>query len=143
VVGSHLKIANKRSDWLRCPTCGEFLIAIEIESVEIDHCTACGGIWLDSGELELLLEGAANKNTLMASLKTHTGAAEEDLQCPICLKKLDKVTYGDRVILDICPRNDGLWFDRGELSDVIKMGDFPADHRIYELIKEVFAGSDG
>ena len=130
---------------MRCPNCGELLIVLEIESIEIDHCTACGGIWLDSGELELLLEGAANKNTLMASLTTHKGAAEEDRRCPICSKNLAPVVYGegDRVMLDVCPRNDGLWFDRGELSDVIKMGDFPADRRIYELIKEVFAGSDG
>ncbi len=41
--------------------------------LEIDHCTACGGVWLDAGELELLLDGAANKNALMASLST--GAA--------------------------------------------------------------------
>ena len=130
---------------MRCSTCGELLITIEIESVEIDHCTACGGIWLDSGELELLLEGVTNRDVLMASLTTHTGAAEEDRRCPICSKKLNKVMYGggDKVMLDVCPRNDGLWFDRGELHDVIKMGDFPANHRVYELIKEVFAGSDG
>ena len=81
----------------------------------------------------------------MASLATHTGTTEEDRRCPICSKSLDKVMYGegDRVMLDVCPRNDGLWFDRGELGDVIKMGDFAADRRIYELIKEVFAGSDG
>ncbi len=129
---------------MRCPSCGEFLIAIEIESVEIDHCTACGGIWLDSGKLELLLEGATNRNALMASLATHTGTTEEDRRCPICSKKLDKVVCGegDKVMLDVCRRNDGLWFDRGELHDVIKRGDFPADHRVYELIKEVFADSD-
>jgi Zn-finger nucleic acid-binding protein len=129
---------------LRCPTCGEFLIAIEIERVEIDHCTACGGIWLDAGELELLLDGATNKNTLMASLAARAGATEENLRCPICSKQLDKVVCGegDKVMLDVCPRNDGLWFDRGELHDVIKMGDFPANHSVYELIKEVFADSE-
>jgi len=127
---------------LRCPTCREFLITIEIEKVEIDHCTACGGIWLDSGELELLLEGAANRNELMAGLTAHTGATEDDRRCPICSKRLDKVMCGggEKVLLDVCPRNDGLWFDRGELLDVVKMGEFPADHRVFELIKEVFAG---
>jgi Zn-finger nucleic acid-binding protein len=117
------------------------MIAIEVENIEIDHCTACGGMWLDSGELELLLEGATNKDALMASLAAHAGAAGEERRCPICSKKLDKVMCGesDKVVLDVCPRNDGLWFDRGELLDVIKMGEFPADRRVYELIKDVFA----
>jgi Zn-finger nucleic acid-binding protein len=130
---------------LRCPVCTEAMIVLEIEGIEIDHCTSCGGIWLDSGELELLLEGASNKDTLMASLTQQTGGREEERRCPICSKKLDKVLYGaeGKVMLDMCPRNDGLWFDGGELHDVLAVGDFPANHRVYELIKETFANSPG
>jgi len=119
------------------------MIVLEIDEVEIDHCTACGGVWLDAGELELLLDGAANKNALMASLSSDAGGQEEERRCPICSKKLDKVLYGEsgKVMLDVCPRKEGLWFDRGELHDVIKMGDFPANHHVYELIKETFADS--
>ena len=32
------------------------MITLELEDVEIDHCLDCGGIWLDAGELELLLD---------------------------------------------------------------------------------------
>jgi len=128
---------------VRCPTCEEPLIVVEVESVEIDHCVACGGAWLDGGELELLLDGATNKSALMASLTSHTTGKEEHIRCPICDKHLDKVTVGDdkKVLLDVCPKNDGLWFDRGELRDIIEMGDFPENHRLYELIKEMFADS--
>jgi len=38
-----------------CPVCKNAMITLELEEVEIDHCTNCGGIWLDAGELELLL----------------------------------------------------------------------------------------
>jgi Zn-finger nucleic acid-binding protein len=125
---------------VRCPTCAEPLIALEIESIEIDHCTACGGVWLDAGELSLLLEGAANRDALMAGL-SRVHARQDDKRCPICSKKFLKVAAGTKgdIILDVCPRNDGLWFDRGELADVLKLGSFPPHRRVYELIKETFA----
>ena len=38
-----------------CPKCGEDLTTIKHMGVEIDRCGACSGIWLDAGELEILL----------------------------------------------------------------------------------------
>jgi hypothetical protein len=39
-----------------CPRCDGTLGESEFESVLIDTCDKCGGIWLDSGELERLLK---------------------------------------------------------------------------------------
>ena len=39
-----------------CPVCKDAMIVMELNEVEIDHCLSCSGIWLDAGELELLLE---------------------------------------------------------------------------------------
>ena len=36
----------------RCPKCGEPLKERRFQKILIDHCTGCGGIWLDPGELE-------------------------------------------------------------------------------------------
>ncbi|HNW91491.1 MAG TPA: zf-TFIIB domain-containing protein [bacterium] len=41
--------------WRRCPSCGGKLAENNCKGVIIDGCPACGGIWLDKGELELLL----------------------------------------------------------------------------------------
>lgn len=127
---------------MRCPSCAAPLIVLEVDRVEIDHCTACGGVWLDGGELELLLGAAANLDTLMATLKSGGAAKEARLRCPICRRKLDKVSCGEgeTVALDKCPRDHGLWFDRGELQAVIAMGDFPAGNRIYQIINDIFGG---
>ena len=126
-----------------CPRCASPLIVVEAAGVEVDHCTACGGAWLDSGELELLLEEAANHDALMATLKSHTGDREAKIRCPICNHKLDKVVYGEgeKVVLDMCPRNHGLWLDDGELRQVIEMGAFPENHRIYGVINDIFGGA--
>ena len=38
-----------------CATCeGVILDRVQFDSVEIDKCPSCNGIWLDAGELELL-----------------------------------------------------------------------------------------
>ena len=42
-----------------CPACGQPLIALELEGVEIDYCAACGGVWLDAGELRTLISSFA------------------------------------------------------------------------------------
>ena len=43
-----------------CPVCkNEPMIVLELNDVEIDYCLSCKGIWLDTGELELLLESSA------------------------------------------------------------------------------------
>ena len=39
-----------------CPVCREPMVALQLEGVEIDHCLACRGTWLDAGELEQLAE---------------------------------------------------------------------------------------
>lgn len=41
---------------LRCPDDGAQLAALHHHGVEIDLCTACGGVWLDQGELERILQ---------------------------------------------------------------------------------------
>ncbi len=39
---------------MRCPRCDGNLIEGKVDEVSIDTCEKCGGVWLDSGELEQL-----------------------------------------------------------------------------------------
>jgi len=39
---------------MQCPRCDGTLKEIKVEEVSIDICEKCGGVWLDSGELEQL-----------------------------------------------------------------------------------------
>jgi len=41
--------------YMKCPKCGMRLNEIEYKDGKIDKCTACDGVWLDAGELEVLL----------------------------------------------------------------------------------------
>ncbi len=44
----------KEAHWMRCPKCGRELEEVNYRHVKIDKCTGCEGVWLDTGELEML-----------------------------------------------------------------------------------------
>lgn len=46
------KQSVKQMCHMRCPKCGEPLKERVFQKILIDQCVGCGGIWLDSGELE-------------------------------------------------------------------------------------------
>lgn len=45
----------KELHYMHCPKCGNEMIVIEYEGIELDKCSDCGGIYFDNGELEELL----------------------------------------------------------------------------------------
>jgi uncharacterized protein len=51
-VSEEAKAAGTSS--MRCPRCDGTLAESKLGNVSIDTCDKCGGIWLDSGELEQL-----------------------------------------------------------------------------------------
>jgi Zn-finger nucleic acid-binding protein len=45
---------------MKCPICQDTkLVLSDRQDVEIDHCPRCGGVWLDRGELDQLIERSA------------------------------------------------------------------------------------
>ena len=99
------------------------MLILELHGVEIDCCDECHGIWLDEGELELLLE--ADKDADLPILKALTDSdaikAKGKRKCPVCGKKmlLVDIPLDPVVEIDRCPNNHGLWFDKGELEHII------------------------
>jgi Zn-finger nucleic acid-binding protein len=125
---------------VNCPVCDRSIIALELDQVEVDHCVHCGGVWLDAGELELLLDGAENRDRLLASMREAGVVAEPMRRCPLCDRKMQKVVMGidGQVMIDTCARDHGLWLDGGELARIVKMGRITSESRVVELLREVF-----
>lgn len=46
---------RKEAHWMKCPKCGHDLEETEMGPLKVDKCTDCGGIFFDSGELDMLL----------------------------------------------------------------------------------------
>jgi uncharacterized protein len=51
-IAEQAKAAGTSS--MNCPRCDGSLKTNSFEGVDIDTCEKCGGVWLDSGELEQL-----------------------------------------------------------------------------------------
>ena len=112
---------------MKCPACKEPLVALEKEGIEVDWCASCRGVWLDAGELELLHEKPVAARHFVLDLKpcgrSGLAPAHPSRGCPICDKRMTSVesVWDPAIVLDRCPQNDGLWFDRGELVRVLQI----------------------
>lgn len=46
---------------MHCPVCKSInLVMSERQSIEIDYCPECRGVWLDRGELDKIIEKSSN-----------------------------------------------------------------------------------
>lgn len=115
------------------------MVALEIEQFEIDYCLNCGGIWLDQGELELLLGDAMPGNFLAPDTARSTLRSKG--RCPVCNRRMDAIMIGadHRVELDICSNGHGLWFDRGELKAIVEHLQKPVRDAVVKQLGLIFS----
>ena len=123
-----------------CPICkNTVMITIELNEVEIDYCLACRGIWLDKGELEILLGDSNQASEVLDSFKKPQNCPENQRKCPICGKKMEKVCVGNSqdILIDRCCQGDGLWFDSGELKDIFSLNNSEQMAKIRDLLDDM------
>ncbi|MCX6004499.1 MAG: zf-TFIIB domain-containing protein [Chloroflexi bacterium] len=110
---------------MKCPSCKSTAIVIEYEKIELDYCAGCGGLWFDKGELELLLDsieqGTARKYVADMLAQPEAETREEKRKCPICNRAMKKTLIGGnaKIMIDACSLGHGLWFDGGELNQLL------------------------
>jgi uncharacterized protein len=133
-----------------CPVCKKDMFVVEYKQIELDYCQSCKGVWFDAGELELLLEVGGVKNTRQSLGDVlhlpETQTSEKKRRCPICARNMKKVKIGGEtgVMIDACERNDGLWFDGGEVAALIQVidekvpGKKETESEIMGFLRDVF-----
>lgn len=130
---------------MKCPVCNIDMIVVEHKKIELDYCTRCSGVWFDAGELELLLKDERVKGTHFVPAPPQIASSEGKRRCPICRKKMDKVLIGEepKVLVDACPQQDGLWFDGGEVDQLInQQTGKPSGEAIVSFLSDVFQARD-
>ncbi len=98
------------------------MVVYEFEGVEIDHCPACHGVWLDAGELETLTRSSGiDPGELGRAAGWSRDGRRVARRCARCGRRMREIQAGrdEKVALDRCPVGHGLWFDRGELAAVV------------------------
>lgn len=66
---------------MRCPVDNETLVMADRNGVEIDYCPKCRGVWLDRGELDKIIERAAQATALPEPPRAQA-AAPRDMPPP-------------------------------------------------------------
>jgi len=136
-----------------CPVCKHDMLVVEYHNIELDYCNSCKGVWFDSGELDLLLksQGLEEPKAFFDGILNSQEAvsSEKKRDCPICSHKMKKTAIGGQpeILIDICRDKHGLWFDGGEVSQLIKRlaDEHPPKHdskeQVISFLEEVFGAS--
>ena len=91
------------------------------QSIILDQCEKCGGIWFDESELFRARQGEATKveSLKLEALQTPSRIESPQLVCPRDRNKLFRFTdkhFPDNIILTRCPSCHGIWLNRGEFT---------------------------
>ena len=108
---------SEKSSSKRCPECNDYFNIIYINKVEIDCCKKCESLWFDPKELQMVMK---TPDDIMDKF-LHAGKSK--YECPICRTKLRKRSFlfPERLVVDICPEGHGVYFEKGELEQILKI----------------------
>ena len=106
---------------VNCPKCDVTMQSITLGHVKVDRCEACGGMWFDGREHEVLAQSKEN----VAKLDTMTpsvGAKKNvvrDIDCPVCHVRMIRMSVPSQshIKYESCPVCYGSFFDAGEMKD--------------------------
>jgi len=126
---------------MECIKCKVPMKKAKMEGVLVDKCSTCGGIWLDAGELEMLMHHEEKShNELLKEAKTELIEEKKRLLiteglCPKCQGQALHTYMRAGVELDRCPSCGGLFFDYGELDKVMNAEQTGVRHFLHGLKK--------
>ena len=95
--------------------------AVLSQTLEVDQCFVCGGVWFDKGELDKYV---SEKITIIDSPSLGKAMDQElnekEGKCPRCKEVLKKEPYKNEatIILDVCGKCGGFWLDSTEIDRI-------------------------
>jgi Zn-finger nucleic acid-binding protein len=119
------RLARKKQEARLSPVTRKSMEQIVAFGAVLDRCTSSGGIWLDAGELEQVINAAKDSSSslkdfigALPQLKPHESPVSEGLPSPIDGKpmKVDKVLG---ISIAKCESSGGVWLDARELDRLV------------------------
>jgi Zn-finger nucleic acid-binding protein len=107
-----------------CPRCQSRLVVREYAETTVDECDRCGGLFLAPAMMDRVVAARDLSTGLRLALPKRQAKREtavKYINCPICNKLMNRQAFGriSGVVVDVC-KSHGVWFDAGELSEVIQ-----------------------
>lgn len=101
-----------------CPRCHDVMQKVELGTVIIDRCAACGGEFYDAGEVEATTSAPCDPKELAAHFESAAGDEHPSpLACSACgMRMRARMVIWMEICfeLDACPRCKGIWLDHDE-----------------------------
>jgi len=117
---------------MKCPRCSSAMETVQVEEVQIDRCTKCGGLWFDEFELADLraMKGSEKIDARHADKSAQHSQAR--LNCPKCSTPMLRMVDAQQphIWYETCEECGGSFFDAGEFRDL-------KQHNLLGLIKDV------
>jgi uncharacterized protein len=115
---------------MECPRCknSSGMESMVVESIELDRCPKCLGMWFDGGEFKELKEKAGQGKAAEVSVIDAAdiqgkkfAPTKESICCPRCNQAMNEFNfmYSSGVFVDQCELCEGIWFDEGEFKKIL------------------------
>ncbi len=135
-----------------CPRCKEKMGNTNSSGIATATCLYCKGTWIGSRSIDRLLTMDPDAPGKIDIRKSFEEKAEENnaRECPDCDKQALRVVHINGVEIDLCPSCNGVFFDEGELKEVLPRthkpqnepgaGGYVASEGLFWIIAGFFSG---
>lgn len=117
---------------MNCPACGTVMTEVTAGPVKVQACKGgCGGLWFDEWTLGKVDEPGQSAGEALLNVERNPAIKVDPSRRYRCPKDLDVVmmrhfwSVKRDVVVDECPRCEGIFLDPGELSTI--RADFTTD----------------
>ena len=118
-----------------CPKCKSVMEKVEYQSIEIDRCTSCHGIWFDMLEAEHLKKIKGSEQIDIGNSKQGKIYNKIDkIECPKCHAQMGKMVdnHQPHIWYESCAVCYGIFFDAGEFRDY-------KEENVLDFFKDLFS----
>jgi Zn-finger nucleic acid-binding protein len=118
-----------------CPKCKAAMELVTFESIEVDRCTGCKGIFFDNREAERLRKVRGSEAIDVGDAKVGKAHdAIDRIRCPRDTAPMVRIVDPQQphIRLETCPVCNGTFFDAGEFRDW-------KHETLVDLVKSFFA----
>ena len=120
---------------MNCPKCGWQMEKVVYQSVEIDRCENCKGLWFDMLEQEDLKNLGGSERIDVGDAKVGKEYNKMgNIRCPTCNVDIIRMVDNEQphIWYESCPVCYGVFFDAGEFRDY-------KEHNFVDRLKAIFS----
>lgn len=120
---------------MNCPKCNAAMETVRVESIEVDRCTGCKGLFFDAMEAERLRKIRGSESIDIGDASVGQAQNTNDrIRCPRDTTPMLRIVDPKQphLWLESCPVCNGMFFDAGEFRDW-------KEETLADLVKSFFA----